>query len=135
VLRPLEVRDPNSLYQLSWGAQDGREHAFNWTQYQQLQAENAAFAEIHAVRGLQVRVDGRQCFAELVTGNYFRMLGVNAALGRTFSPASSSAPGREPVMVLSSAAWRKLFAADPNIVGKKVLVRGYPLEVVGVARD
>src|SRR5207248_4305342 len=49
-------------------------------------------------------------------------------------PADSTAPGREPVAVLSYAAWQNLFGADAGIVGRKVLVHGYPFEIVGVAR-
>jgi predicted permease len=135
-LRPLAVRDPWSLYQLSWLNRAGKEHAlFTWRQYDELQAGNPAFSELHAARGLPVRVNGRQCFAELVTGNYFRMLGVDALLGRTLTPEDSAVPGRNAVMVLSTAAWRNLFAADPNILGRKLFVRGYPFQVVGVARE
>ena len=68
-----------------------------------------------------------------MSGDYFGMLGVGAELGRTFVPDDAAAPGHAPVMVLSNAGWRKLFAGDRDIVGKKVLVRGYPLEVVGIA--
>jgi len=62
------------------------------------------------------------------------MLGVGAALGRTLLPADSSAPGREPVIVLGYSTWQSQFASDSTIVGKKVRLRGYPFEVVGVAR-
>lgn len=78
---------------------------------------------------------GELSFGELVSGNYFRMLGVGAALGRTLAPEDSSAPGREPVVVLSYNAWQSLFGADPEILGRRVLLRGYPLEVIGVAQE
>lgn len=121
VLRPLAVSDPYSLYQVHWLTLSGRHYGFSWPQYQGVRTDNPAIAETLAVRGIQVRVNGRQCFAELVTGNYFGMLGVNAALGRTLTPADSAAPGREPVAVLSYAAWQNLFGADAAIVGRKVL--------------
>ncbi|MEO8662415.1 MAG: ABC transporter permease [Bryobacteraceae bacterium] len=136
VLRPLAVRDPYSLYIYGYRDRAGKQHGFTWRQYEQLQSANArVFAEVYGVIHMPVRVGGRQCFAELVTGNYFGMLGVNAKLGRTLTPEDSATPGQSPVMVLSSAAWRGQFASDPDIIGRKILVRGYPIEVVGVAQD
>jgi predicted permease len=135
VLRPLAVADPYSLYQIGWLSRSGRPHDFTWPQFQQLQADNPALAEVHAVTGFQVRVNGRQCFAELVTGNYFSMLGVGAQIGRTLKPSDSSIPGQGAVMVLSHPAWRNYFGSDPDIVGRKVFVHGYPMEIVGVARE
>ena len=63
------------------------------------------------------------------------MLGGVAALGRTLIPEDASAPGREPVIVLSYTAWQNKFGADPNIIGRKLVLHGYPLEVIGVARE
>jgi predicted permease len=133
-LRPLAVSDPYSLYQVYWQSASGGRYGFSWPQYQQVRTDNPAISEALASRNIQVRVNGRQCFGELVTGNYFGMLGVGAAIGRTLTPADSMGPGREPVVVLSYAAWKNLFGADPEIVGRKVAVHGYPLEIVGVAR-
>jgi predicted permease len=133
VLRPLAVADPYSLYQVHWLSRSGGHFGFSWTQYQNVRTGNPVFSDAFASRGMQVRVNGKQCFTQLVTGNYFRMLGVGAALGRTLTPDDSNAPGREPVAVLSYAAWQNLFGADAAIIGRKVLIRGYPLEVVGVA--
>ena len=62
-----------------------------------------------------------------------RVLGIGAANGHTLFPEDCVAPGREPVIVLSDRAWQHRFAGDPEIVGKKVLLRGHPFEVVGVA--
>jgi predicted permease len=134
VLRPLAVSDPYSLYQVHWLTPSGGHYGFSWPQYQRVRTDNPAISEALASRGIQVRVNGRQCFAALVTGNYFGMLGVGAAIGRTLTPADSIAPGREPVVVLSYAAWQNLFGADLGIIGRKVLIHGYPLEIVGVAR-
>jgi predicted permease len=75
----------------------------------------------------------RQVFTEIVTGNYFQVLGVRAALGRTLLPSDEGAPGREPVVVISNGLWRRDFAADPGIVGKTVEINNYLLTVVGVA--
>jgi predicted permease len=134
VLRPLAVRDPHSLYELSWHNR-GRGFSLRATQYEQIRKDNPAFSETFASRNLQLRVNGHITYGELVSGNYFQMLGVGSAFGRTLLPDDSAAPGREPVMVLSYGAWQNMFASDPEIVGKRVIVRGYPLEVIGVARQ
>jgi predicted permease len=131
VLRPLAIHDPHSVYQVNWHNY-GR--GFSWTQYNDLRARSDVFQDVYASRSLQARIDGKPAFAELVSGNYFQMLGVGAALGRTLTPDDSSGPGRSPVMTISYRAWRNLFGADPGIVGRKIFVRGFPLEVIGVAR-
>jgi predicted permease len=134
VLRPIAVHDPYSLYEVDWVNRSG---GFSLTsdQFDEFQKENPVFSETFGDRNLQLRVDGHMTYGELVSGNYFRMLGVGAAVGRTLVPSDSAAPGREPVAVLSYDAWQGKYGADPEIVGKKIFVRGFPLEVVGVAPE
>src|SRR5439155_12411935 len=136
VLRPFSVRDPYGLYRFTWRNKAGDGHLFTWREFEDLKKENPVFSEIVALDQLSfVRVQGHTLFGNLVTGNYFRMLGINTAFGRILRPDDSSAPGSSPVLVLSYSAWKNKFASDPNIVGKKLLVHGCPLEVVGVARE
>jgi predicted permease len=71
--------------------------------------------------------------AELASGNYFQLLGVEPALGRVLQPEDERAPGAEPVVVLGYDYWRNRFAGDPKIVGEALLVNGHPMTVVGVA--
>jgi predicted permease len=77
--------------------------------------------------------NARQIFTEIVSGNYFQVLGVRAVMGRTLLPSDEVAPGRHPVVVLSHALWRRDFNSDADIVGKTVELNNYPLTVVGVA--
>ncbi len=78
--------------------------------------------------GSTERVDG-----ELVSGNYFQALGVGPALGRVFSPESDDRVYEgHPVVVLSYRYWKHRFAANPKVVGSKILLNKYPMEVVGV---
>ncbi len=132
-LRPLPVRDPHSLYEFFWmdHANNGRD--FSWPEYRQFLAENPAFSEALAFHRVEARVGGRHVSGILVNGEYFQMLGVGAAVGRTLLPADAVTPGGQPVIVLSYSAWQNQFGGDPNIVGKKILLRGHPFEVVGVA--
>ncbi len=76
---------------------------------------------------------GRTYKGQLVSANFFSMLGVNAVIGRTFAANEDSGSGGHPVAVISYATWEHDFARDPNVTGKKLLVRGTPLTVIGVA--
>ena len=84
--------------------------------------------------GLGDRDHVDRVWAEMVSGNYFAVLGVKAALGRTFLPEEyGDRPNAYPVTVISDALWRRRFQADPAIAGKIVRVNGHALTVVGVA--
>jgi predicted permease len=132
-LRPLAVHDPHSLYEIFWMDRSGGGHDFSWPEYREFLKQNPAHSEALAYRRAEARLDGRHLSGILVTADYFRMLGVDAALGRTLRAEDFAAPGREPVIVLSYSTWQYQFAGDPNIAGKKILLRGFPFEVVGVA--
>src|SRR5580698_2562143 len=68
----------------------------------------------------------------LVSGNYFSVLGAQTLLGRTILPADDDTPGSGAVVVLSYRFWRESLSSDPAIVGKTISVNGAPFEVVGV---
>jgi predicted permease len=135
VLRPLPVRDPYSLYQFNWKDRPGHERAFSWKEFEKFSKDNPVFSEVTAMHSYFARAEGRPMLGALVTSNYFHMLGGVAALGRTLIPEDSPAPGREPVIVLSYAAWQNKFGGDPRIIGRKLALRGYPLEVIGVTQE
>lgn len=132
VLRPLAVRDPSSLFQISWSDRAGNPHAFTWREYQALRADRSALSESFAFRLLYTRIDSAPAFGQLVTGNYFSMLGLAAALGRTLVSSDASEAGSAPVVVLSHDAWTSRFGSDSSIVGKTIHIRGQSLQVVGV---
>jgi predicted permease len=134
VLRPISIRDPYSLYGFTWTDRQGNGHAFSWDEFQQFEKTNPAFSEVAAVQYVYTRVDGHVFQGQLVTGTYFQMLGVGSELGRPLLPEDTGAPGREAVIVLSYDAWQSMFGGRPDIVGAKIMVRGFPMEVVGVAR-
>jgi predicted permease len=72
-------------------------------------------------------------FGQLVSGNYFDLLGVRAVLGRTFGPHEDEVPGRDPVVVLSHAFWTKRLGADPRAVGQTLNLNGAAYTIIGVA--
>jgi len=72
-------------------------------------------------------------FADLVTGNYFDVLGVRAAMGRTFRPEEDATLGAGPVVVLSHGFWERKFAGDRSVIGRSVLLGGQGYTIIGVA--
>ena len=74
-------------------------------------------------------------FGELVSGDFFRVLDVPAALGRAFRPDEDSVPGRDAVVVLGHELWRTDFASDPDVVGRTIFLNNVPFTVIGVAPE
>ena len=115
----------------------GRKLRVSYPDYQFLRDNDQAFAGLSgsaiAPLGLGKGRSARSVWGELVTGNYFDVLGVRAQLGRTILPSDEAGPGSNPVVVLGGATWRRDYGADPGIVGTTLEVNGHPLTVVGVA--
>jgi predicted permease len=84
--------------------------------------------------GVSMTVNGQpdRYAADSVTANYFEVLGVPAALGRTFRPEEGQ-EGSAPVVVLSHGLWERKFAANPNVIGQTVLLNGQGFTIIGVA--
>jgi predicted permease len=106
--------------------------------YQDLQTRAEPFAEVICRRLVpaSVRVDNttERVEAEMVSGNYFSMLGVKPAIGRVFNSEEDDRVYQgHPVVVLSHAYWMTRFAGDPGVLGKKILVNDYPMTIVGVS--
>jgi predicted permease len=141
-LRLLPVRSPEQLT-LVWvsNPDEGvsrRSKSVSYPMYQDLQRSAAPFAEFFCRHdaALAVAVDAHteRVEGELVSGNYFRALGVGAAVGRVFSSEQDDRIylGHSSV-VLSHSYWVARFGADPGAVGKKILVNNYPMTIVGVS--
>ena len=137
VVKPAAVHNPGTLYQASWENRGGFVHRFSWTEAAGFGRDMAGvFPETYVSMGqLLTRINGRPAVGELVTGNYFSLLGVPAFRGRMLRPSDSEAPGREPVVVLSHAAWMRLFGGDPAAVGQQLQIRGVYVEIVGIAPE
>ena len=82
-----------------------------------------------SMEGKTERVSG-----ELVTGNFFPVLGVGAAAGRVFNSQDDLYQGQHPVAVISYGFWQSHFALSPSAIGRKIFINGYPFTVVGVSR-
>src|SRR5437660_6861761 len=132
VLRPLAIRDPGSLYEVSFQDSRGWGQSLSWQQYQNVRALSIA-SESFAYTNAFGRSERRPMFGSVMTGDAFRVLGAAPALGRTLLPEDAAPPAGEPVLVLSYDAWQGKFGGDSGVIGRKVVVHGIPLTVVGVA--
>ena len=142
LLRLLPVKNPQELVALSmrgrhYGSNFG-ENAISYPMYRDFEGNNQVFSGMFARRGFQTSVSfggqTERTAAELVTGTYFPVLGVTAAIGRTFTPDDNRVPGGDPLVVLAYDYWRARFAADPAILGKTLTVNGHNMTIIGVAQ-
>jgi MacB-like periplasmic core domain len=112
---------------------DDDRQRFTRAQFDALRRETDIFTDAYAeVSQVDAHVDGRLMFGTFVTGNFFQVLGVTAAMGRPLTPADDEPFAGQPVMVLSHRGWDRLFARDPAILGRRLLVKGVTFEIVGV---
>jgi predicted permease len=141
LLRPLPVHDPSALVLLDGpGAFQGRtmnEMTFSYPMYVDFRDRNEVFTGVLARFPLSMTVVWRgaseRARGELVSGNYFDVLGVRPALGRLLNAADDRTPGAHPVAVLSYGYWQRRFGGDPLILNQTITVNGHPLTIVGVS--
>ncbi len=133
LFRPDAVRNPHELFAVERQRSANAEpELFTRAQYDALVRETDVFSETFAsTPEIDAWIDGQRMEGPLVTGNFFQLLGVSAARGRTLTP-SDDEPGAPPAIVLSYRAWSHRFAADPNILTRTVLLNGGQAHVVGV---
>lgn len=152
LLRNLPVREPRQLVafgdSIFGGIAGGIELGgfggyFPWDFARQLEENPGPFQGIAAYGSFSNKASVRPPNAgageaalltpvNLVSGNYFGVLGAQPLLGRTILPSDDAAPGSGAVVVLSYRFWRQSFSSDPGIVGKTITLNGAPFEVVGV---
>ena len=127
-----EVRNPHELFAVERQRSANVEpEPFTRPQYEALGRETGIFSDAFATTDVDTRIDGRRMEGSLVTGNFFHVLGVSAARGRTLTPADDELGGR-PAIVLSHRAWSRHFASDPGVLDRTFLVNRVPFHVVGV---
>jgi predicted permease len=109
---------------------------FTMPQFEAMQRDTRVFSGMYAEVGdVESRIDGRVMSGNLVTGNFFQVLGVHAVLGRTLLPSDDEAGTSHPVVVLSHRAWTRKLGSDPRVVGRHLTINGAPHEIVGVMPD
>jgi predicted permease len=142
LLRKLPVAAPDRLVMLyqqanNMGSNMGS-RMNSYPLYQDLQQKAEPLAEVLCRRltsaSLSVDNQTERVEAEMVSGNYFSMLGVKPAIGRVFNSQEDDQVYRgHPTVVLSYGYWVSRFARDPGVVGKKIRVNDYPMTIVGVS--
>ncbi len=143
LLRLLPVKDAKELTLLSMR---GRHYGSNWggnaisyPMYRDFRDRNNVFTGMFCRfnRFVSLNFNGTTELvqAELVSGTYFPVLGVGAALGRTFNQNDDGTPSGHPLAVLGYDFWKSRFAGDPQIVGKVIVINGNNMTIVGVAQE
>jgi predicted permease len=151
LLRELPVNHPRELVLFSddpsqgtiSGTETGRWFVFSYPSYLQFREHDESFQDLCAFQAdrnrVRVRVPGSKLGSptesargKLVSGNYFKLLGVNAIAGRTLEPEDDR-PGASPTAVLNYGYWKRRFGTDASLVGKTLEINDVPVTIVGVA--
>ena len=139
LLQRLPVVNPEQLAVISSFDTQGAirvDESFSYPMYQNLRDKNDVFSGVIARGNTQMNVSyGDQTVrvrGELVSGNFFEVLGVRPWAGRLFTQDDDRNPGAHPVAVLSYDFWESRFGKDPNLIGKTIVVNEYPLTVIGI---
>jgi predicted permease len=147
LLKSLPVREPAGLVLFGNGLDEGTSDGFpnpwlySYPFYREMQKRNQVFSDVAAafsqtdhVHGfIDGRRDAEAMSIQLVSGTYFPMLGVQAALGRTLSEDDDGTAGNHPVAVVSHAWWAGALGRDPGVLKKKLKIGPTIFSIVGVA--
>ncbi|MEP6994075.1 MAG: ABC transporter permease, partial [Acidobacteriota bacterium] len=142
IFRPYPVPRPGGVVSLVSTSHDNSYDRFSYREYLDIRGKTKSYdgviagGEVQAVGfraqpGEMPRVKGGM----LVSGNYFRVLGVEPQLGRGFREDEDAVPGRDAVVVLGPDFWKHEFGADPSVVGRKIRLNGTDFTVIGVAPE
>ena len=142
ILELLPVKHPEELVLLTsrgqhYGSNTGS-NAISYPMYQDIRDKNQVFSGMFCKFGtnFSLSFEGRTelVSGELVSGNYFPVLGVGSAVGRVFNASDDLIQGGHPLAVLSYGFWKTRFGGNRNAIGARILVNGYPLTIVGVSQ-
>jgi len=142
LLRLLPVKNPQQLVLLTMR---GHHYGSNWggnaishPMFRDFQAHNDVFSGMFCrfrdPVSLTFAGQSERVNAELVSGTYFSVLGVNTILGRAFTPEDDRVPLGHPLAMLTYDYWKRRFGGDPGIVGKNLIVNGHNVTVLGVVQ-
>src|SRR6185369_9438723 len=110
----------------------------SYPNYLDIRARNTVFADVYAYRlgaepmSLGGRDGAERVFGDMVTSNYFTILGTRPHIGRLFSREDGEQAGATPLTVLSYRFWMRRFDGDPAVIGTMVQLNGHPFTIVGV---
>ncbi|HSG48990.1 MAG TPA: ABC transporter permease, partial [Longimicrobiales bacterium] len=139
LLRPLPVREPETLVDVWPDIPGGNSFlGFAWEDFRTYRESADVLDELALFAGLRVTLGddgaGQELIGQLVSPEYFPMLGLAPSLGRMAFPPDG-AFGEDATAVLSHAFWKESFGADPGVVGRTVRLDGHPVTVQGVGPE
>jgi len=143
ILQPLPVNHPEELVMLAgrgkhYGGNNGPDK-LSYPMYREIRDKNQVFSGMFCTypETVSATFEGHTELigADFVSGNYFPVLGIGAAVGRVFTASDDLYQGGHPLAVLSYGYWRSRFDGDPAIVGKQIVVNGRALTIIGVSRE
>jgi len=136
LLKSLPVQKPEQLFIFRWESPHVTTDDLPYPFFDQIRSDTQAFQAMSAFCNLDLAtlVDGKPGLAagQMVSGNFFAMLGVETVAGRTFTLEEDHVPGGDPVAVISYRYWKRQFGFDPSAVGKSITLNGSPFTVVGI---
>jgi hypothetical protein len=137
LFRPLPVANPEEIVSVSVVSKDESVAAFSYPNYVDFRDRNEVLSGLLASRftpmSLSRNGNNEKVWGLMVSGNYFDVLGVKPALGRTFLPEEDKTRLSHPVIVISHSLWQTRFGGDPSVVDSEVLINGRKFKVIGVA--
>jgi predicted permease len=143
LLRSLPVEKPRELVKVAYQYQPGgsTDESFNYPLYASYRDQSQVFSGLTAYRlagdmsdlsDLRVGDSVEQVLEMAVSSNYFSVLGIKPVIGRAFLPEEEKGHGANPVAVISHRLWRRLFACNPDALGKTISLNNHMLTVIGV---
>ena len=141
LFKPRAVSQPDQLAAVGFRLSNGALAMMNISRpfYEVFRREQRSFSDLIGFAELRLSLQRgdqrRRVRAELVSGSYFRTLGVEAHLGRTLLTDDDAIPGQGAVAVISHAFWQRHLDGDPNVIGQTLRLENYPIEIVGVAGE
>ena len=144
ILRALPVKDPGRLVLVNdgedrsgWSTSDNNETVYSYPHYKDVRDSIPLFdgviARAHVPLSVASGGVAERASGDVVSGNFFTVLGVGPAQGRVLVPEDDRVPGASPVAVLSYSYWQSRFGSDPDVVNRKISLNAYPFTIVGVA--
>ncbi len=146
LLRPLPAERPDELFAVSRG--DGAAPTASYPEYLYYRDQNQVFSGLAASAQAPLNFGGfdggggggdhgggvivGEIIGEVVSGDYFSTLGVNAELGRTLTPQDDQIAGAHPVAVISHRFWKSRLGAASDVIGKTLTLNGHGFTVIGV---
>src|SRR5271163_3566680 len=142
IFRPYPVPHPSGVVTLVSTTHDSNFDDFSYREYLDIRDKTKSYDGVIANAGMQAvgfsaepgatpRIKGGM----MVSGNFFLVLGVEPRLGRGFREDEDQVPGRDAVVVLGPAFWKREFASDPAVLGRTIRLNGAPFTVIGVAPE